>query len=142
MTNSTIRPSTAGMAARLIARARANHRVPFVGARRDDGGELAGRGGYLGEDEPAILSRPGAPWPGRGLRHAALAAVLHRAFTAPAVTAARGECYTEEARSLAVQWAAGFLPEGAGRDAETPCRDGPMRTLRFRLDRAVWEAGR
>jgi 8-oxo-dGTP diphosphatase len=142
MTSSITRPFTTEMARARIARALANPESAVLGALRDGDGRLAGEGGFLGRVAPEILFWLGAPWRGSGLGHAALAAVLARVFAERAVIAARAECHADNAPSRAVLGAAGFLPDGAGLDADHPERGDPVRTLRFRLDRAAWEAVR
>ena len=140
MTTSIRRPFTPEMAAERIARADASGAEAVLGALRDANGTLVGEGGFLGRTAPEILFWLGAPFRGQGLGHAALAAVLARLFERPGAEAARAECYADNPASLAVLGAIGFLPDGTGVDDAHPERDAPVRVLRFRLDRAAWEA--
>lgn len=80
----------------------------------------------------------GGAMQGQGIGRQMRAAVLHLAFAGLGAEVALSEAWADNARSLAVTRALGYQPNGSavgnreGRAAEL---------LRFRLDRARWEAG-
>lgn len=76
---------------------------------------------------------------GQGIGTEMRAAVLHLAFAGLGAEFATSGAFADNAASLAVSRKLGYLPDGIERHV---VRARPTVTVRFRLDRAAWEAAR
>ncbi len=76
---------------------------------------------------------------GHGLGREMREAVLHLAFAGLGAEEALSGAFEDNAASLATSRAVGYEEYG---EARGPRRDGSARTIRFRLERAVWERRR